>query len=131
MLARGCPEAQPAYVRPAGSGRTGRLHPANEILRKASAYFAQAELDRRFQAMIAFIDDHREAQGVEPIRKVLPIAPVDPPWTCHLHQHVYAGPGDMPTRAAHGEQHEPAEAGYLAGSPNRTKCRAAKRGKRC
>jgi hypothetical protein len=25
--------------------------------------------------MIAFIDDHREAQGVEPICKVLPIAP--------------------------------------------------------
>ena len=25
------------------------LHPANEILRKASAYFAQAELDRRFK----------------------------------------------------------------------------------
>jgi putative transposase len=39
--------------------------------------------------MIAFIDDHREAHGVEPICKVLPIAPstyhdhvakrVDPP----------------------------------------------------
>ena len=27
------------------------------------------------QAMIAFIDDHREAHGVEPICKVLPIAP--------------------------------------------------------
>ena len=25
------------------------LRPANEILRKASAYFAQAELDRRFK----------------------------------------------------------------------------------
>jgi putative transposase len=25
--------------------------------------------------MIAFIDDHREAHGVEPICKVLPIAP--------------------------------------------------------
>ncbi|MEY9169085.1 hypothetical protein ABIF15_000317, partial [Bradyrhizobium elkanii] len=25
--------------------------------------------------MIAFIDDHREAYGVEPICKVLPIAP--------------------------------------------------------
>lgn len=48
---------------------------ANEILRKASAYFAQAELDRRFKPMIAFIDDHREAHGVEPICKVLPIAP--------------------------------------------------------
>ena len=27
------------------------------------------------EAMIAFIDDHREAYGVEPICKVLPIAP--------------------------------------------------------
>ena len=35
------------------------LRQANEILRKASAYFAQAELDRRCEAMIAFIDDHR------------------------------------------------------------------------
>jgi hypothetical protein len=29
--------------------------------------------------MIAFIDDHREAYGVEPICKVLPIAPVHLP----------------------------------------------------
>ena len=52
------------------------LRQANEILRKASAYFAQAELAISFsvQAMIAFIDDHREAHGVEPICKVLPIA---------------------------------------------------------
>jgi hypothetical protein len=43
------------------------LRQANEILRKASAYLAQAELD------IAFIgEDHRKAYGVEPIRKVLP-----------------------------------------------------------
>ena len=48
------------------------LRQANEILRKASAYFAQAELDRRVEAMIAFIDDHREAYGVEPICRVLP-----------------------------------------------------------
>ncbi|MDZ7779538.1 MAG: IS3 family transposase [Gemmatimonadota bacterium] len=36
------------------------LKRANEILRKASAYFAQAELDRRREVMVAFIDDHRE-----------------------------------------------------------------------
>jgi putative transposase len=29
--------------------------------------------------MIAFIDDHRTAYGVEPICKVLPIAPSTPP----------------------------------------------------
>jgi hypothetical protein len=31
--------------------------------------------------MIAFIDDHREAYGIEPICRVLPIAPP----TCHDH----------------------------------------------
>ncbi len=51
------------------------LRQANEILRKASAYFAFAELERRSRAMIGFIDDHREVYGVEPICRVLPIAP--------------------------------------------------------
>ena len=37
------------------------LRRANEILRKASAYFAQAELDRRREVMVAFIDEHKEA----------------------------------------------------------------------
>ena len=50
------------------------LRQANEILRKASAYFAMAELDRR-RSMIAFIDEHRAVYGVEPICRVLPIAP--------------------------------------------------------
>src|SRR5512134_3696084 len=43
------------------------LRQANEILRKASAYFAQAELDPPLRAMIAFSDDHRAAHGAEPI----------------------------------------------------------------
>ena len=47
----------------------------NEILRKASAYFAQAELDRRPTVMVQFIDDHRDAYGVESICTVVPIAP--------------------------------------------------------
>lgn len=42
--------------------------------------------------MIAFIDDHREAYGVGPIRKVLPIAPST------YHAHV-AGRAD-PTKAS-------------------------------
>ena len=57
------------------------LRQAKEILRKASAYFAMAELNRRSKRMIAFIDDHREVHGVEPICKVLPIAPS----TYHAH----------------------------------------------
>ncbi|MFM7361263.1 MAG: IS3 family transposase [Cyanobium sp.] len=51
------------------------LRQANEILRKASAYFCPGGARPPVQAMIAFIDDHRGAHGVEPICKVLPIAP--------------------------------------------------------
>ena len=45
--------------------------------------------------MIAFIDDHREAYGVEPICKVLPIAPS----TYHAHAARRADPGRLPARA--------------------------------
>ena len=53
------------------------LRRANEILRKASAFFAAAELDRRLRGciLVSFIDEHRHAYGVEPICAVLPIAP--------------------------------------------------------
>ena len=44
--------------------------------------------------MIAFIDDHRQAYGVEPICKVLPIAPS----TYHAHAARRADPGKLPTR---------------------------------
>ena len=45
--------------------------------------------------MIAFIDDHREAYGVEPICRVLPIAPS----TYHAHAARRADPGRLPARA--------------------------------
>lgn len=45
--------------------------------------------------MIAFIDDHREAYGVEPICRVLPIAPS----TYHAHAARRADPGKLPARA--------------------------------
>ncbi|MEO1198392.1 MAG: IS3 family transposase [Pseudomonadota bacterium] len=51
------------------------LRQANEILRKASAYFCPGGARPPVQAMIAFIDDHRGEHGVEPICRVLPIAP--------------------------------------------------------
>ncbi|WP_184095485.1 IS3 family transposase [Sphingopyxis panaciterrulae] len=51
------------------------LRQANEILRKASAYFCPGGARPPVQAMIAFIDEHREVYGVEPICRVLPIAP--------------------------------------------------------
>jgi putative transposase len=70
------------------------LRQANEILRKASAYFAMAERPP-VQAMIAFIDDHREAHGVEPICKVLPIAPS----TYHAHAAKRRDPAKLSGRA--------------------------------
>lgn len=45
--------------------------------------------------MIAFIDDHREAYGVEPICRVLPIAPS----TYHAHAARRVDPGKRPARA--------------------------------
>ena len=45
--------------------------------------------------MIAFIDDHREAHGVEPICKVLPIAPS----TYHAHAAKRADSGKLSARA--------------------------------
>ncbi|PIK72573.1 hypothetical protein CS379_13215 [Methylobacterium frigidaeris] len=44
---------------------------ADEILREASVVCAIAELGRRLRLMIAFIDEHREVYGVEPICRVL------------------------------------------------------------
>ena len=51
------------------------LRQANDILRKASAFFAAADLDRLTEEMIMFIDEHQKAIGVEAICRVLPIAP--------------------------------------------------------
>jgi len=45
--------------------------------------------------MIAFIDDHRQVYGVEPICKVLPIAPS----TYHAHAAKRADPGKLSSRA--------------------------------
>ena len=70
------------------------LRRANEILRKASAYFAQAELDRPGQVMVAFVDAHRATYGVEPICAVLPIAP-----STYYEQKARAGRSDPPARA--------------------------------
>ncbi|WP_367347713.1 IS3 family transposase [Sphingobium yanoikuyae] len=51
------------------------LRQANEILRKASAYFCSGGARPPVQTMTAFIDEHRAEYGVEPICRVLPIAP--------------------------------------------------------
>ena len=49
--------------------------------------------------MIAFIDDHREAYGVEPICKVLPIAPS----TYHAHVAKRGDPAKLSARAKRDE----------------------------
>ena len=51
------------------------LRRANEILRKASALFAKAELDRRPKQWCASSMTTRAPTGIEPICKMLPIAP--------------------------------------------------------
>ncbi|MCJ7998030.1 IS3 family transposase [Rhizobium cremeum] len=51
------------------------LRQANEILRKASAYFCPGGARPPTEAMISFIDEHRSVLGVEPICRLLPIAP--------------------------------------------------------
>ncbi|MCG6113474.1 MAG: IS3 family transposase [Paracoccus sp.] len=51
------------------------LRQANEILRKASAYFCDGGARPPVEVMVGFIDAHRDAHGVEPICAVLPIAP--------------------------------------------------------
>ncbi|MEQ9005363.1 MAG: IS3 family transposase [Pseudomonadales bacterium] len=51
------------------------LRRANEILKTASAFFGPGGARRPTEEMIAYIDDHKDQYGVEPICKVLPIAP--------------------------------------------------------
>ncbi|HSH77236.1 MAG TPA: IS3 family transposase [Herpetosiphonaceae bacterium] len=75
------------------------LRQANEILRKASAYFCSGGARPPVEAMIAFIDEHRGVDGVEPICKVLPIAPS----TYHAHVGRRADPGTLSRRAKRDE----------------------------
>ncbi|MFM0307744.1 IS3 family transposase [Paraburkholderia sp. RL17-383-BIF-A] len=51
------------------------LRRANEILKVASAFFGPGGARPPFQVLRAFIDQHRDTFGVEPICKVLRIAP--------------------------------------------------------
>jgi putative transposase len=68
------------------------LRQANEILAQGLCLFCPGGARPPVQAIIAFIDDHREAHGVEPICKVLPIAPST------YHAHVARRAGDTRPR---------------------------------
>ncbi|MEV8468639.1 IS3 family transposase [Fluviibacterium sp. DFM31] len=71
------------------------LRQANEILKKASAYFAPGGARPPVQAMIGFIDDHRDVFGVGPICRVLGIASS----TFHAHKSVEHEPASASERA--------------------------------
>ncbi|MEP3301147.1 MAG: IS3 family transposase, partial [Roseibium sp.] len=70
------------------------LKQANEILRKASAYFGPGGARPPVQDMIAFIEENRDI-GVEPICKHLPIAPS----TFYNHMAKRANPDLLSDRA--------------------------------
>ncbi|MGB3167764.1 MAG: IS3 family transposase [Alteraurantiacibacter sp.] len=71
------------------------LRQANEILRKASAYFCPGGARPPVEAMIEFIDEHRASYGVEPICRLLPIAPS----TYHAHRARRDDPSRLVGRA--------------------------------
>jgi transposase InsO family protein len=62
--------------------------------------------------MIVFIDDHRGAYGVEPICKLLPIAPS----TYHAHVAQRLDPSKLSARAKRGEALRPVVARVFAGN---------------
>ncbi|BBC01199.1 transposase [Bradyrhizobium elkanii USDA 61] len=90
---------QPTVAEAQGDPEVARL------LARASALLVQGDIGAArivlehagppVQAMIAFIDDHREAYGVEPICKVLPIAPS----TYHDHVAKRRNPARLSARA--------------------------------
>ncbi|MFH1679099.1 MAG: IS3 family transposase [Candidatus Eisenbacteria bacterium] len=71
------------------------LRRANEILRKASAYFAPGGARPPTEVMVSFIDVHRDVYGVEPICALLAIAP-----SLYYEQKARErDPGRLPARA--------------------------------
>ncbi|MEO0387030.1 MAG: IS3 family transposase [Pseudomonadota bacterium] len=79
------------------------LRQANEILKKASAYFCDGGARPPVQVMVDFIEAHRGAHGVEPICAVLPIAPS----TFYDHLQKRADPARRSDRARRDEALRP------------------------
>ena len=73
------------------------LKRANELLHKASTFFAQAELDRKPKWCVVFIDVPGTGYGVEPICKQLPITPS----TYYEHTAREADPERLSPRVRH------------------------------
>ncbi|TSB23223.1 IS3 family transposase [Psychrobacter sp. YGAH215] len=51
------------------------LKQVNEIIRKAAGFFRPGGARPSTEIMVTFIDDHKQKYGIEPICRVLPIAP--------------------------------------------------------
>src|ERR687893_1827306 len=79
-----------------GAGTRGpRAAPAQGDRAQAPPFFCEGGPAPPLEAMIAFIGDHREVHGVEPICRVLPIAPS----TYHAHVAQRADPAKASPRA--------------------------------
>ncbi|WP_431685968.1 IS3 family transposase [Hahella sp. NBU794] len=79
------------------------LKRANEILRKAAAFFGPGGARPQTEVMVKFIDQEREAHGVESICKVLPMAPS----TYYRQKHLAANPELRCDRAKRDEELKP------------------------
>jgi hypothetical protein len=75
------------------------LKRAHEILHKASAFFVQAQLNRRPKYLSPYIDEHQDAHAVESICKQLPISPS----TYYEHKARENDPDRWPERAKRDE----------------------------
>src|SRR5262249_25929689 len=84
----GCREAEGAGAREPRTA-AGERDPAQGL-----SIFCPGGAGRGREAMLAFIDDHGWASGVEPICKVLPIAPS----TYHAHVAKRVDPGKLSAR---------------------------------
>ncbi|WP_143728825.1 IS3 family transposase [Microbulbifer sp. GL-2] len=79
------------------------LKRANEILRKAAAFFGPGGARPQTEVMVAFIDQEREAHGVESICEVLPIAPS----TYYRCKHLQDNPEQCCVRAQRDDELKP------------------------
>ena len=74
-------------------GEVRELRQADEILRRPR-HILRWRARPPLQAMIAFVEEHRPVDGVEPICRVLPIAPS----TCYEHAARRRNPAHLPAR---------------------------------
>src|SRR5215204_2777300 len=89
------PDHGRAGAHPSAGAREPRVAPSQRDPQEGVGVFCPGGARPPVQAMIAFIDAHRAVYGVEPICRVLPIAPS----TYHAHAARRADPKRLPARA--------------------------------